>query len=190
MQRFVNTADIEEGLDELGDPARLSAWLVEQGLANGSELLDDAALRRALSLRESLRSLLLANNGGPVYPVELATLNQAAMASPLRVRFQADGSSRLEPDSSGVDAALGRIIAAVFTAMADGTWPRLKACRMHSCRWAFYDRSKNRSSTWCDMATCGSRTKAETYRRRRRLGAQPGTTQPARVEPSSTPSAQ
>ena len=48
--------------------------------------------------------------------------------------------------------------------MADGTWRRLKACREDTCQWAFYDRSKNRSGTWCSMAVCGNRAKARAYR--------------------------
>ena len=52
-------------------------------------------------------------------------------------------------------------------ALVVGAWPRLKACRETTCRWAFYDASKNRSSIWCSMAVCGSRAKARTYRRRK-----------------------
>ena len=55
-------------------------------------------------------------------------------------------------------------------AMADGTWPRLKACAAHNCEWAFYDTSKNRSRTWCNMAVCGNREKARAYRQRQRAG--------------------
>jgi predicted RNA-binding Zn ribbon-like protein len=51
--------------------------------------------------------------------------------------------------------------------MVDGSWSRLKACRNHGCRWAFYDYSRNRSASWCSMQLCGNRTKTRTYRRRR-----------------------
>jgi predicted RNA-binding Zn ribbon-like protein len=78
------------------------------------------------------------------------------------------GPTRLEPEAGGVDAALGRIVAAVHAAIAEGTWPRLKACERRSCSWAFYDRSKNRSGHWCSMAGCGAREKSRrAYRRRR-----------------------
>jgi predicted RNA-binding Zn ribbon-like protein len=50
-------------------------------------------------------------------------------------------------------------------AQLTGTWTRLKACRQ--CEYAFFDRSKNRSASWCAMAICGNRTKNRTYRRRR-----------------------
>jgi predicted RNA-binding Zn ribbon-like protein len=181
----VNSVDIEEGREDFATPEQMRDWLVGRGLAGAEVDVSPEQRQGALALREALRGLLLANNGGAIYPLDLATLNQAAQRSVLRLRFQPDGKSRLEPESAGFEGALGRILAAVFTSMADGSWQRLKACRRHSCRWAFYDRSKNRSSTWCNMAVCGSRTKAQVYRARKRLGDQP-----ARVEPSATPSTQ
>jgi len=62
------------------------------------------------------------------------------------------------------------VLAIVAAAMAEGTWSRLKACRSEACRWAFYDHARNHSRTWCDMAVCGNRVKARTYRKRRRAG--------------------
>ena len=52
-----------------------------------------------------------------------------------------------------------------------GTWERFKVCRSDTCRWAFYDHSKNGRSCWCSMRVCGSRQKARTYRARQRAGA-------------------
>ena len=66
---------------------------------------------------------------------------------------------------------LSAIVAAVATGRADGTWERLKACRQETCRWLFYDGSRNRSSSWCSMQICGSREKQRAYRRRRGAGA-------------------
>ena len=44
----------------------------------------------------------------------------------------------------------------------------MKACERDSCRWVFYDRSKNRSGSWCDPADCGTRERSRrAYRRRR-----------------------
>lgn len=47
---------------------------------------------------------------------------------------------------------------------------RLKICP--NCEWLFFDRSRNRSRTWCDMAVCGNRTKAKRHYRRNKNGAQ------------------
>ena len=48
-----------------------------------------------------------------------------------------------------------------------GEWTRLKICPADDCQWAFYDRSRNRSATWCDMKVCGNRHKVREYRERR-----------------------
>jgi predicted RNA-binding Zn ribbon-like protein len=50
----------------------------------------------------------------------------------------------------------------------DGRWDRLKICPADDCRWAFYDRSKNRFRHWCSMAECGVRAKSRAFRARKR----------------------
>jgi predicted RNA-binding Zn ribbon-like protein len=169
VRGFVNTVDIEAGTDELGSPADLASWLVGLGLASGGVVARDADLRRALALREALRELLLSNNDGRrVDPAAPAVLDEVASRAALRLRVAADGSATLVAEGAGVDAALGRLLLIVYRAMEAGTWPRLKACRNDTCRWAFYDHSKNRSGHWCTMAVCGNRRKAQAYRSRRR----------------------
>jgi predicted RNA-binding Zn ribbon-like protein len=86
------------------------------------------------------------------------------------VSLESPGTGRLEPVGRGVDAAVGRVLGAVFGSMADGTWIHLKACRSDTCQWGFYDRSRNQSRNWCDMAVCGNRAKARAYRRREHNG--------------------
>jgi predicted RNA-binding Zn ribbon-like protein len=167
IQAFVNTVDIEHGREELGTPDELRRLLVRLRLLGGDVAVTDAHLARGLELREALRRLLLSNNGVAVDGAALATLEREAGEARLTIRFGSD-SAALEPQAAGVDAALGRLVAIAFTAMAAGTWPRLKACRRDVCHWVFYDRSKNRSSTWCAMSVCGNRTKTRVYRRRAR----------------------
>ena len=160
---FINTASLEDGADELAAPDGLSGWLAARGLDPGQ--VDEAAVARARALREALRGLALANNGGRPYPVDLATLNRAAAECRLRPHFAA-GGARLEPEAGGVDGSLGRLVAEAYEAMATGEWERVKACGRSSCRWAFFDGSRNRSRTWCSMAVCGNRTKAQRFRSR------------------------
>ena len=116
---------------------------------------------------EALRSLLRANNDAEMLASPVDILNRLASNAPLTVRFHHDELPTLEPDITGVDGTLARLVGIVFTAMTDGTWPRLKACRNDRCQKAFYDTSKNRSGAWCSMAGCGSRLKARAYRHRR-----------------------
>jgi predicted RNA-binding Zn ribbon-like protein len=164
VQAFVNTVDLQDGPEELSDPNTLRAWLVAQGLLDGSQPVDASDLKHAIALREAIRAVIGANSGSKVYLVDIATLNGAATASGLRMRFGADGKPKLEPEATGVVAAMGRIVASMYAAMKDGDWQRLKLCRSQTCRWAFYDRSKNHSSRWCTMASCGNREKARRFR--------------------------
>ncbi len=114
---------------------------------------------REPAFREALRALLADRRDAEA----IAALNAAAGQARLGVRFDPDGAARLEGD--GLVASLLAIIA---RAQADGTWARMKACRAEDCRWAFYDRSRNRSRAWCSMSECGNRAKARSYRARQR----------------------
>lgn len=166
VQAFVNTADLEPGTDQLGDPSALRAWLAARGLMAPDQPANQADLQHAIAVREAIRGAIGANSKGAFYPVDVATLNGAIAASRLVPRFGPDGKARLEPHADGVEGALGRIVAAVFAAMHEADWSRLKLCGRPSCRWAFYDQSRNHSSRWCRMASCGNRQKAKRFRER------------------------
>jgi predicted RNA-binding Zn ribbon-like protein len=152
---------------DLTSPEQLRAWLVAHRLLPDGTPVSEGDFRRVVQLREALRSLLGANNEQVTPASQIDIFNRLASNAPLTVRFQHDGVPTLEPDIAGVDGAIARLVGIVFTAMTDGTWARLKACRNERCQKAFYDTSKNRSGAWCSMAGCGSRFKARAYRHRR-----------------------
>jgi predicted RNA-binding Zn ribbon-like protein len=152
VQLFVNTIDLTH------DRERLTGWLEEQEVRP-----TEAALRRAREVREAIRELLIENNHQPVHGDPHALLGRAAGAARLTLDLR---QPELVPQARGVEGALGRVLAIVFTAMLEGNWSRLKVCRNHGCRWAFYDHSRNRSASWCSMQLCGNRTKTRAYRRR------------------------
>ena len=168
VRQFVNTLDVETGEDTIDDPASLTSWLAGRGLldADGPPP-DGAGVERAASLRAALRQLLLANNGTPLAPEPVEDLNSLARRAELRLEFDDSGSAALVPVRSGFEGALARLLAIASRAMTEGTWRRLKACADHTCEAAFYDHSKNRSGTWCNMRVCGNRAKARSYRHRR-----------------------
>ena len=170
VRAFVNTLDIDDGIERLTGPAELARWLGEHGLADrgAKDLRATAAdVRRAIELREALRAHLLAHHDQPLDPQAAATLDEAARRARLTVRFPGRDETALEPDAGGVDGALGRLLAIVARAIEDGTWQRLKVCPADTCQWAFYDASRNRSAVWCDMRVCGNRAKVRGYRERR-----------------------
>jgi predicted RNA-binding Zn ribbon-like protein len=171
IRDFVNTLHKDPAGDEesLADPAALSGWLGERGL--GAAKAAAADLARAIELREAIRQLLLANNGEKA-DVQAASsvLNDAARRAKLELRFES-GAPALVPAAAGVAGALGAIVAAIDRAVADGSWPRIKACRAHDCEWAFIDTAKNGSRAWCSMRSCGNREKARAFRERQRASS-------------------
>ena len=167
VQSLVNTVDREHGPDLFDEPQGLRDWLDARGLLEPGAAVAEAELDRARELREALRALLLANNGEPEDPVARRVLEHAAAHAELRAGFP-PGGPELVPARGGVDGALGRVVAAAFAAMLDGSGPRLKACPRELCGWAFFDRSSNSSATWCSMSVCGGRVKSGAYYRRRR----------------------
>jgi predicted RNA-binding Zn ribbon-like protein len=166
VRAFVNTFDVERGTDELADAADAAGWLGDQGLPGSDRALREGDRERLVAVREALRTLLLANNSGDPPPeTALKTLNEQSREAALGLRFDADGAE-LVSTCGGVDSTIAHLLAIVHESMREGTWRRLKACPADDCRWAFYDRSRNRSGTWCDMSECGNRAKARAYRER------------------------
>jgi predicted RNA-binding Zn ribbon-like protein len=160
VEAFVNTADLNAGTDALADVAGLEQWAAGLGHTG----FDEADRVRVVAFREALRRLLLDKQDAEA----IAALDHEARSAPLRVAFEPDGSARLAPAARGADGLIAALLAVVARAQADGTWSRLKACAAEDCHWAFYDRSRNRSRTWCSMSECGNRAKARSYRARQR----------------------
>jgi predicted RNA-binding Zn ribbon-like protein len=163
---FVNTLDLMPRSEAFDSPASLAAWLTERDLLPEGARVTQADLRDAIELREAIRTLLGAHNGVPG-DVSAASevLDGALCRANLCVRFQ-EGTMRLEPEAAGVRGALGRVLAEVASAMTDGVWERMKACRADDCLWAYLDTAKNQSRAWCSMSSCGNRAKVRAYRAR------------------------
>jgi predicted RNA-binding Zn ribbon-like protein len=170
VQAFLNSFwDLDaHGAERWCDPPAYARWLSARGFA--APRVAEADVSRAIDLREALRALALANHDDAAAPGAEGTLDRiAAEVAPraaLVPRFGSDDGDRLDVAADGPDAALALVLGIVFAARADGTWRRLKACPHAHCGWAFYDRSRNRSSQWCSMTLCGNRTKAARHRRR------------------------
>ncbi|WP_242613098.1 CGNR zinc finger domain-containing protein [Herbihabitans rhizosphaerae] len=143
---FINTVDAETGVDVLDEESRWAAWLAERRFGH------EVAARDARPFRDGLR-----------YAVgdEHATAVAAGMA----VRMDL---SKGAPRLVGEDV-LAAVLAAGYRLAVLGEWSRIKICPAHDCRWAFFDRSRNRSRTWCSMQVCGNREKARTWRERTRV---------------------
>jgi predicted RNA-binding Zn ribbon-like protein len=151
-------------------PARraegLAAWLEHRGFA--ADGLGPADVAHAVEVREALRALLLANNGGPEARSARTPCSmppRAARAWP-RVRPRGARPGRRRPRRRARAGARRRV-------RRDARRPlgALKACPRDVCGWVFLDRSHANQGTWCSMRVCGNRVKAGAYYRRRTRGA-------------------
>src|SRR5256885_14704771 len=115
IQAFVNTLDLMPRDEELKDPNTLGDWLVARGLMDEGQAVDESDLKHAIALREALRGLIGANSGLRVYPVDLATLTQAAQGSRLRMRLGPGGQPPLAPGAAGAGGAIGRLGAGPYS---------------------------------------------------------------------------
>jgi predicted RNA-binding Zn ribbon-like protein len=168
VRDFVNTAEPQTGGEQLTGPDELRNWLASHDLLAPSAALTAADLRRALAIREGLRVALQAHAGHPVDPAGLEPLHAALDRAPLHLRFDGAGGRRLVP---AADDPLGGLAAALAAATESDGWDRLKVCARESCRWAYYDSSRNRSGRWCSMAGCGNQVKMRrAYAARKRAG--------------------
>jgi predicted RNA-binding Zn ribbon-like protein len=168
LQRFINSYnhDFPREWDRIGTPANAQAWLHTKGLVARDEPISDADVARLRELREAMRALAIANHGGQPEATATAVICREAGTARLSVAIDDTGRTALEPARLGVDGAVATLLAVLHEAQLTGHWPRLKGCRR--CGYAFFDRSKNRSASWCAMSICGNRTKNRAYYRRRR----------------------
>jgi predicted RNA-binding Zn ribbon-like protein len=170
VQAFVNTWEGDRGSDLLLEPDVARGWLAEAGMWSRQGSPEPAELHLARTVREGVRAVLVASGGGPPpAPADLQPLRALAEMSRLQLEIGSGGQISLDPESGDrLDAQLIKLLVVIRDAQRDGTWQRLKACRNPECRWAFYDRSHSRVGTWCDMATCGNRSKNRRLRERQK----------------------
>jgi predicted RNA-binding Zn ribbon-like protein len=166
LQRFINSSnhDFPPDWDRIGTAEKAQAWLRQKGLAAPDDRVSEADVARLRELREALRALVV--HGAELDATSAAVIRAAARSAPLGVALDGAGRTALEPAGNGVDGAVATLLGILHEAQVTGHWARMKACRQ--CEYAFYDRSKNRSATWCAMSICGNRTKNRAYYRRRR----------------------
>ncbi|MCP2030738.1 putative RNA-binding Zn ribbon-like protein [Okibacterium sp. HSC-33S16] len=156
VRDFVNTVEWQIDNDSWQDPSDLAGWCTNKLGWQGHDLnADDLDL--AKRLREGLRSVLLMHAGHYPFAKPLEELNDALRRLPLRMSFDDGGAFSLSAaGASGIAPALTPVLSAVEAARADGNWTRLKACSRDTCRWAYWDNSRNQSGRWCSMAGCGN----------------------------------
>jgi predicted RNA-binding Zn ribbon-like protein len=170
LQSFLNTPwnlGEPDHRELLGSPDELRDWLRSRDLLDDRTRLSQADLNRALAVREGLRALAFANNGQSLEERAVDDMRRASRGAISGIRVEPGGPRFVLPANSGIDGALGALLAIAARAMTDGSWQRVKACPGRHCGWVFYDSSRNYSARWCSMKVCGDREKSRAYYRRK-----------------------
>jgi len=171
---FVNSVDLrcyrEQGVqhtpsDALASRAEAQAWMRAHDLLRPYHLLSKDAHRRALALRQALRTFLEAAPAERSQNSDLGKgLETAAAAFPL-VLTTAQNGLAFGPKGAN---QLGRVLAELNRLAETAQLGRLKMCESPECHWIFFDRSKPANRRWCSSDRCGNRQKVRTYRERHR----------------------
>jgi predicted RNA-binding Zn ribbon-like protein len=165
IQDFINTREPQTGEESLQTPQDLRAWLVDHGLTSPHGPRDQMTandLELAHAVREGLRVVLMSHTGSPADDTATTALNHALQRLAVNVEFDSQGQHRLAAAHQAPGHfGLAAILEAIRQATADQTWHRLKVCARDTCKWAFYDTSRNRAGRWCSMAGCGNHVKMQ-----------------------------
>lgn len=157
VRDLVNTVEWQEDDESWATPAALGAWLADRWGEIAAPTERDLVLARRI--REGLREVLLDHAGHDARQWALDDLNDALRHVPVALRF---AGPRPAVTTSAVEAArspLAPLVVAVDAATRDPGWHRLKACSRDTCRWAYWDPSRNSSKRWCSMEGCGNYVK-------------------------------
>jgi predicted RNA-binding Zn ribbon-like protein len=132
-----------------------------------------AALADAIALRESLFRIVAAViAGAPPKDDDLARLNAALPRAleHLRVAPRAKGCEwEWTGDAGALDRMLWPIARSAADLLVSSEVERVRRCaNSEECDWLFIDTTRNRSRRWCDMRSCGNRTKARRHYARRK----------------------
>lgn len=137
-------------------PAAAMAFSAERALFGPLEPVKPENVGGFIRLREAIDRHFRALASGVDHRLSLAELLEA-VATMLRA-----STSDLAMEAATAHSAL--------RLLASGS-ERLKICG--NCGWLFLDKSKNRSRSWCDMAVCGNRVKANRHYHRTKEGNDP-----------------
>lgn len=185
---FANTASgrgTADHVEHLRSGRNLFEWGVNAGLLPTKALLagdiespdvraGDAGLTRGIALRDVVYRTFsaLARRIEPETD-DLTQVRDAASDALRRSRLTAT-KQRYVPDFSkdaSFETVLSTVAWSALELLAGGQFDRIKQCPGVDCGWLFFDRSKNNTRVWCDMAVCGNRLKARRHRSRKPITA-------------------
>lgn len=166
---LINSEHFRDGgvNDRLNEEEWVEQFLARYGIEHPVSRTRHSQLRK---LREVLRKIveqITAKNS--ISDSALNVLNDFLEPSTLQykvVRSQA-GSFERQNIATKPGAPAATIASDFVKLLVDGDWRRLRICANDTCRWAFYDESRNRTRIWCDSTRCGNVMKVRRFRERK-----------------------
>ncbi len=159
VRDFVNSYEPQVDEEALSTPDSVRDWFVTRGLLPSTARLDEADLTAVKAVREGIRSMLLGHGGHAADDGAIEAGNRVLAGLHIRPEFGAAGFRLVPVRETSRDRALVGLLEAIRQATEAHTWTRLKVCDRGTCRWAYYDASRNQSRRWCSMAGCGNHIK-------------------------------
>ncbi len=138
---------------------------------------DEAGRRRALgrawAFRRAMHDCLRAVVRREQPPeASVALINAAISEAPqmFLIAPRADGIALTTPAGPHPDL-LRPVLQSLLRLLSSNDLARLRECAASQCGRLYLDHSRNGSRRWCDMETCGNRSKARRFQARRRAGS-------------------
>ena len=185
---FVNTLEQENGEDveTLREYADLVAFALQAGTITYSPQTTDLmlmasrhgaeaqnVLTAALELRGVIYRILSDSaRGDTPASIDIAAFNDWLDKTLCSLRVAPEGNGfgwQWAENEPRLERVLWPIVWSLAQTLVDSEQlSRVKECSSHTCKYLFYDTSRNRSRRWCDMTTCGNRDKVRRFYRRQK----------------------
>jgi len=159
-----------EAVEELADPAALSAWVHQCGPLDTPVIDTDAShVALARALREAVHELICAARtpAGPLACSDAArsVINEMAARAVPTPSMDATAQLRWTADEP-VPATLALVARDALDLVTSPLIARVRGCANPDCGALFLDSSRPGQRRWCSMSTCGNLAKKSALRLR------------------------
>ncbi|MEU3770635.1 CGNR zinc finger domain-containing protein [Amycolatopsis keratiniphila] len=154
-----------ESVERIPTPQRLVDWLAVSGLA--VESCTAAQLDLARELREAIHAAATATATREALPAAaVQVINDRSVQGRAAAVLTPEGERRWRV--AGVEDALSVIAADAISIISGERDGKMALCASPTCLAAFFDTSQSRTRRWCDMNTCGNRSKKARFQANQR----------------------
>jgi len=158
------------------DPAEAAVLATREASAKAQSNQAAGVLRAARELREGVAGLLYTTLDESRQPpfLDMQTLRRHFLRADehreLVWRDDGDEAPRARWQwgsfASELELPVWAIAQSAALLLTSPAMDHVRMCGSETCRWLFYDTSKNHSRRWCDMKVCGNRMKARRFQKR------------------------